>query len=132
MPPDRSRFSLSLNGLSVRQLAVRTWKRMEEHDAMTWAAAIAFYAMFATVPLLALFLVVTVLQLPDLSGAGGRTTGPRRPDGRPARRDPESLFPREAYVLVRDQIARIQARAAGGAGLRGAWRSRSGRRRACR
>ena len=40
---------------------------------MTWAAAIAFYAMFATVPLLALFLVVTVLQLPDLSGdSGGR------------------------------------------------------------
>ena len=67
----RLRTFFGLNGLSVRQLAVWVWKRMEEHDAMIWAAAIAFYALFATVPLLALFLVVTVLQLPDLSGAGG-------------------------------------------------------------
>ena len=52
----RPRLSLSLNGLSARQLAAETWKRMEGHDAMIWAAAIAFYALFATVPLLALFL----------------------------------------------------------------------------
>ena len=71
----RPRLSLSLNGLSAGQLAVQTWKRMEGHDAMIWAAAIAFYALFATVPFLALFLVVTVLILPDLSGAGGRTPG---------------------------------------------------------
>ena len=71
----RPRLSLSLNGLSARGLAIETWKRMEGHDAMIWASAIAFYALFATVPLLALFLVVTVLQLPDLSGAGGRISG---------------------------------------------------------
>ncbi len=45
---------------------------MQAHDSMIWAAAIAFYALFATIPLLGLFLVVTVLQLPDLSGAAGR------------------------------------------------------------
>ena len=75
--PDRPRprLSLSLNGLSARRLAIQTWMRMEGHDAMVWAAAIAFYALFATVPLLVLFLVVTVLQLPDFSGVDGRTFG---------------------------------------------------------
>jgi hypothetical protein len=67
----RPRLSLSLNGLSARQLAVETWRRMERHYSMIWAAAIAFYAMFASVP----FLVVTVLRLPDLTGAGGRASG---------------------------------------------------------
>jgi membrane protein len=113
--PDRTRLRTrprpaiaDLGGLSVRQLAVGAWKRMEEHDAMTWAAAIAFYAMFATVPLLALFLVVTVLQLPDLSGDAARTTwlGDLTVDQLEATLS--SLFPQEAYVLVRDQIARIQ------------------------
>ena len=73
--PDRlrPRTPMSLGGLSLRQLAVGMWKRMEEHDAMTWAAAVAFYAMLATVPFLALVLVVVVLRLPDLSApATGR------------------------------------------------------------
>jgi membrane protein len=105
----RPRFSLSLNGLSVRRLAIQTWKRMEGHDAMIWAAAIAFYALFATVPLLALFLVVTVLQLPDLSGAGGRTSGLGNLTVDELEATLKSLFPREAYVLVKDQIARIQS-----------------------
>ncbi len=69
----RPRMPMSLGGLSLRQLAVGIWKRMEEHDAMTWAAAVAFYAMLATIPFLALVLVVVVLRLPDLSAqATGR------------------------------------------------------------
>src|SRR4051794_1400661 len=82
---------------------------MERQDAMIWASAIAFYALFATVPLVALFLVVTVLRLPDLTGAGGR--GPGLGDLTVDQLDAtlKSLFPHEAYVLVRDQIARIQA-----------------------
>lgn len=108
--PDHRRLqsATDLGGLSARQLAVRTWKRMEAHDAMTWAAAIAFYAMLATVPILALFLVVTVLQLPDLSGTGRRTTGLGNLTVGQLDETLQSLFPREAYVLVRDQIARIQ------------------------
>ena len=105
----RPRLSLSLNGLSTRQLAYQTWKRMAGHDAMIWAAAIAFYALFATVPLLALFLVVTVLRLPDLTGAAGRTSGLGDPTVEQLDATLKSLFPYEAYVLVRDQIARIQA-----------------------
>ena len=89
----RPRTNMSLGGLSLRQLAVGMWKRMEEHDSMTWAAAVAFYAMLATVPFLALVLVGVVLRLPDLSGAGGRTDRPRSPDSRPARGDAEVALP---------------------------------------
>jgi len=103
----RRRTPMSLGGLSVRQLAVGTWERMEEHDAMTWAAAVAFYAMLATVPFLALVLVVVVLRLPDLSGAG-RTTGLGNLTVDQLESTLRSLFPNEAYILVRDQIARIQ------------------------
>ena len=104
----RPRTPMSLGGLSLRQLAVGMWKRMEEHDAMTWAAAVAFYAMLATVPFLALVLVVVVLRLPDLSGAGRRTTGLGNLTVDQLDATLRSLFPNEAYVLVRDQIAHIQ------------------------
>jgi membrane protein len=104
----RPRTTMSLGGLSLRQIAVGMWKRMEEHDAMTWAAAVAFYAMLATVPFLAIVLVVSVLGLPDLSGAGRRTTGFGHLTVDQLEATLRSLFPNEAYVLVRDQIARIQ------------------------
>ncbi len=105
----RRHTSMSLRGLSPRQIAVGMWKRMEEHDAMTWAAAVAFYAMLATVPFLALILVAVVLRLPDLSGAGRRTTGLGNLTVDQLDATLRSLFPNEAYVLVRDQIARIQS-----------------------
>jgi membrane protein len=105
----RSRLSSSLNGLSARQLASRTWDRMQAHDSMIWAAAIAFYALFATIPLLALFLVVTVLQLPDLSGAARGPSGLGDLTVQQLETTLKSLFPAEAYGLVREQIARIQS-----------------------
>ena len=105
----RPRVTMSLGGLSLRQLAVGMWKRMQEHDAMTWAAAVAFYAMLATVPFLALVLVGVVLRLPDLSGTGRRTTGLGHLTVDQLESTLRSLFPNEAYVLVRDQIARIQS-----------------------
>jgi membrane protein len=108
--PKRARMIMSLNGLFPRQIAVEMWKRMEEHDAMTWSAAVAFYAMFATVPFLAIVLVVVVLRLPDLSGAGHRTIGLGNLTVDQLDTTLKSLFPNEAYVLVRDQIAHIQGK----------------------
>jgi membrane protein len=104
----RPRTPMNLGGLSLRQIAVGTWKRMEEHDAMTLAAAVGFYAMLATVPFLALVLVVVVLRLPDLSGTGRRTIGLGNLTVEQLDATMKSLFPNEVYVLVRDQIARIQ------------------------
>ena len=71
----RPRTTMSSGGLSLWQLALGMWKRMEEHDSMTWAAAVAFYAMLATVPFLAIVLVGVVFRLPDLTGASSRSTG---------------------------------------------------------
>lgn len=104
----RPRTTMSLGGLSLWQVAVGMWRRMEEHDSMTWAAAVAFYAMLATVPFLAIVLVGVVLRLPDLTGAGRRTTGLGHLTVDQLDATLKSLFPNEAYVLVRDQIARIQ------------------------
>ena len=105
----RRHTTVRLGGLSRRQIAEGMWKRMEQHDAMTWAAAVAFYAMLATVPFLALILVAVALRLPDLSGAGRRTAGLGNLTVDQLEATLRSLFPNEAYVLVRDQIARIQS-----------------------
>jgi membrane protein len=48
------------------------------------------------------------LRLPDLSGAGRRTTGLGNLTTDQLEVTLRSLFPNEAYILIRDQIARIQ------------------------
>jgi membrane protein len=80
-----------------------------EHDAMTWAAAVAFYAMLATVPFLAIVLTGLVLGLPDLTHTGHRTsTGLGNLTVNQLEITLKALFPKEAFFVVRDQIARIQ------------------------
>jgi membrane protein len=103
------RAHMSLGGMSTRQLAVETWKRMARHDAMNLAAAAAYYAMLALVPFLTLLLVITVLRLPDLSGSDRNATGLGDLTVEQLDATLKSLFPEEAYVLVRDQIVRIQS-----------------------
>ncbi len=94
-PPLRLREAMSLGGLTVRELAVRTWKKINEHEILTRAAAVAFYAMLALVPFLALILTLTVQLLPDITGATGRARRGRQHDRRPARARPcAQLFPR--------------------------------------
>jgi membrane protein len=80
---------------------------MVQHDTMTWAAAVAFYAMVATVPFLGLLLVVVVLRLPDLSGAG-HTTNLGNLTVEQLEATLRSLVPTEAFELVKSQILRIQ------------------------
>jgi len=105
----RRRTTMSLGGLSPSQVAMGVWARMTDHNSMTWAAAVAFYAMLATVPFLALVLVVMVLRLPDLSGASGRTVGLGNLTVEQLDATLSSLVPNAAYVLVKDQIVRIQS-----------------------
>ena len=100
---------LWLGGLTLRQLAVGVWTRMMEHDSMTWAAAMAFYAMLATVPFLAIVLIGVILRLPDLSPAGHRPIGLGNMTVNQLEITLKSIFPNEGYILVRDQIGRIQA-----------------------
>ena len=107
-PPLRLREALTLGGLSVRELTNRTWKKINEHEILTRASGVAFYAMLAMVPFLALILTLTV-QLPT------RCHGPIAARCRDWQHDPRSvaptlhsIFPREAYTVVLAQIDRMQ------------------------
>ncbi|HWE37585.1 MAG TPA: YihY/virulence factor BrkB family protein [Isosphaeraceae bacterium] len=105
-PPLRLRSALSLGGLHPRELAIRVWKRMVEHEITTRAAAVAFYAMLATVPFLALMLTILVQLLPDVTGW---RKGMSSMTVHQLEESIRHLFPREVSGLVMDQIARIQA-----------------------
>lgn len=94
-------------GLNLRELLVRTWKKVEENEILTRASAVSFYAMLALVPMIALLLMVLVQFLPDLSdpnskpGIGNLTVETLESSLRRA-------LPEEAYRVVADQILRMQ------------------------
>ncbi len=106
-PPLRLREALTLGGLSVREFVARTWRTMNDHEVMTRASAVAFYAMLAAVPFLGIVLLLIVQLLPDLSrhvganGMGDRTLGELEATL-------GELFPRDVTQIVKDQIVRIQ------------------------
>ncbi|WP_233578773.1 YihY/virulence factor BrkB family protein [Tautonia sociabilis] len=108
-PPIRLQSAFNLGGLTPIQLARRTWCRAKQHSLMSRAAAVAFYAMLALVPFLALMLTIAVKALPDISEA---TVGAGADLGNQAvvelERTLEQTFPREAVTLIKGQIERIQ------------------------
>lgn len=91
--------------LGVWQFLVRTWKGFVEHDIPTRASAIAFSAMMATVPVIALVVAVTVHFLPDLTGryAEFSVSAPELENVL------RIILPGEAVGIVLEQIARVQA-----------------------
>jgi len=106
-PPLRLRQALGLGGLSVKELLVRTYRTMDDHEIMTRASAVSFYAMLAFVPFLGLVLLIAVQLLPDITGAtGARGVGDLTVEQLQA--TIRSLFPEDAAALFEDQIARIQ------------------------
>ena len=109
MPPLRLKQAMNLGGMHVRELAVRTWKKVDENELMTRAAAISFYAMLALVPFLGLVLTMAVQLLPDLTGQNSRASAIGTLTADELDATLESGFPREAYLVVHDQIARLQS-----------------------
>jgi membrane protein len=107
-PPLRLRQAFQLGGLTVREAAIRTWKKIDEHEILTRASAVSFYAMLACVPFLALLLTVLVQLLPDLSGMTGRRTGFVNITVEELEKTLKWMFPREAYKVAEDQIIRLQ------------------------
>jgi membrane protein len=105
IPPLRLRQAFRLGGLTVREAAVRTWNKINDHEILTRASAISFYAMMACVPFLALLLTVVVQFLPDLSG---KRTGAGNITVEQLERTLRMMFPREAYAVAEDQISRLQ------------------------
>jgi membrane protein len=107
-PPLRLKTALSLSGLSIRELAVRTWTKIDENEILTRAAGISFYALLAFIPFLALFLTLTVELLPDLTLRSRMTTQAGDRAVRELDTTLKTLFPSEAYTVIKDQIARLQ------------------------
>ena len=107
-PPLRLREALTLGGLSVRELAFRTWNKIFENEIFTRAAAVAFYAMLALVPFLGLILTLAVQLLPDVTGGSGKPVGVGNLTVGQLDSTLKSIFPEEAYGVVKDQIARLQ------------------------
>jgi len=93
-----------LGGLSVRELAIRTWDRINRHEILTRAAAIAFYGIAALVPFLAMVITLTAYLLPppvrqQMSGTS-RPTGPMD--------DMLAVLPGDAASVVAKEIQRLQ------------------------
>src|SRR5947199_5726333 len=104
MFPPRLREALSLGGLSVRELALRTWKKVGENEIMTRASGVSFYAMLALVPFLALILTLTVQLLPNPAGSAKRTVRIGTEAVGKLDSTLQALFPKEAYQVVEKEI----------------------------
>jgi membrane protein len=99
---------LTLGGLSLCQLANRTWTKLNENEILTRASAVAFYAMLALVPFLALILTLVIALLPDLTGRFPHTAGVGDLTVTQLERTLKTVLPREASEVVMTEIARVQ------------------------
>jgi membrane protein len=113
-PPIRLRAALTLGGLGVRELVVRTWTKVNENEIMTRAAAVAFYAMMALVPFLVVLLTLTSGLLPDLKGPSGAKIAFANMTVGELRQTLHSVFPSEASNVIEGQVTRIQQQPTGG------------------
>jgi membrane protein len=95
-----------LGGLSIRELLDRTWAQINEHEILTRGAAMAFYAIAALVPFLALVVTLTAYLLPPPVGAvvsvTTRAAGPMD--------ELLAVLPRDAASVVAREIEELQKR----------------------
>jgi membrane protein len=106
-PPLRLREAFTLGGLTVKELIARVYREMNEHEIMTRASAVGFYAMLAFVPFLGVVLLIVVQLLPDVTGATG-AAGIGNLTVAQLEQILKAFFPEEVYNLVVEQIGRIQ------------------------
>ncbi len=108
MSATKRRFfsAMNLGGLTLAEALRRTWIKLNEHELMTRAAAIAFYAIAALVPFMTLVILLAARLLPWMTG--GDAVDPSATLG--------ELLPPEAARVVVGELEDIQARG-GGAGL---------------
>jgi membrane protein len=96
----------------VKQVGVRSWKRIEKHEILTRSAAVAFYAFAALVPFLALVLTISAQLLPVLGGAEAGKPGVGALTVEQLRSTVADLVPPEAAKVIEDEIVRLQQRPA--------------------
>lgn len=107
-PPLRLKQAITLGGLTPRELAVRTYRAIDEHEVQTRAAAIAFYAMLALVPFIGLILFLAVQLLPDLTGTKGKENGFGNMTVEKFQTTMNQALPPEAAKEIETQIKRLQ------------------------
>jgi membrane protein len=95
-------WAMHLGGLSVRAVGVKTWTRINDHAVLSRAAAIAFYAVAALIPFMALLIALTARWLPWIvMQLGG--DGPFDP------LDPfRDLLPADAASFLTRELSRLQ------------------------
>jgi membrane protein len=99
---------MTTGGLTLWQLVLRTWRGILDNELLTRASSVAFYALLALVPFLALVLTLAVQLLPDLSATGpGRGIGQRTVTEFEA--GLREALPPEAFAVVREEIIRIRS-----------------------
>lgn len=99
----RLKSALTLGGKHPLQTLKLTWKKVIEREVMTRAAGIAFYAMLALVPFLALMITLGAQALPESAlavGGEGKASG--------FQSTLRGLFPAEASEIITSQIKRIR------------------------
>lgn len=102
----------NLGGRTLRQILRRIWDQFQTHELLTRAAAVAFYAITALVPLLVLVLTISAQLLPDLSGLRGGGQGSGSLTVEELRATVRDFFPKEGADIIESEIARLQARPA--------------------
>lgn len=107
-PPLRLKSALSFGGLSPRELAIRTWRKLDENEIQTRAAGVAFYAMLALVPFLGLTLALAVHLLPDLTLGSKAASTVSEQAIEEFRLALQQSFPEEAAEVMESQIKRLQ------------------------
>jgi len=107
-PPLRLKQALTLGGLAPREMIVRTYHAIDEHEVQTRAAAIAFYAMLALVPFIGLILFLAVQLLPDLTGRKGNENGIGNLTVAKFQTTMNQALPPEASKEIETQIKRLQ------------------------
>jgi membrane protein len=98
--------AMHLGGLTPKEVVIRTWAKIGEHEILTRAAAISFYAIAAMVPFLALTITLTAWCLPWIgSGSSGEESAART-----ALAPVHELMPADAASVVDRELASVQQR----------------------
>jgi membrane protein len=92
--------AMNLGGLTLMEASRRTWAKIVEHEILTRAAAITFYAIAALVPFLALVFLLGAHLLPWI--AHGESVDPVEPL--------EMLLPPEAAAMLGGELENIRQR----------------------
>jgi membrane protein len=104
--PERLSSAMHLGGLTAREAATRTWTRINDHEILTRAAAITFYAIAALVPFMALIISLAVHGLSWILREIGMHQSQPGSEPIDLLRD---LLPADALSLIEHEFKRLKA-----------------------